>query len=81
MAKERDEPADKVDNIAFTIFATVFGVILICSFAIPVIFGSAGLGALTEDQASQFGGLITVIVIALILGLLLPVIKGYNHKR
>ena len=81
MAKDKDTIEDKVDSISTTVFATVLGVILICSFAIPTILGSAGLGALTEAQQTQYGGLIGVIVIVLILGLLLPVIKGYNSKR
>lgn len=81
MAKKEDSFSEKVDNISGTIFAAVLGVILICSFAIPTILGSAGLGALTESQAETYGGLIGVVVIVLIIGILLPIIKGYNNKR
>lgn len=81
MAKDKDSLEDKVDSISSTLFATVFGVILLCSFAIPVILGDAGLGALTAAQESKYGGLIGVIVIVLILGLILPIIKGYNRAK
>ena len=82
MAKaEKDGLEEKVDSITFTIVSTVFGVILLCSFAIPVILGDAGLGALTAAQDAKYGGLIGVIVIVLILGLILPIVKGYNKSK
>ena len=77
---EKQQP-DKIDASLMTIVSAVLSVVLICSFAIPVITGSAGLGALSEDNLKQYGGLISIIVIVLIFGLIIPIVRGYNSNR
>lgn len=78
MAKSEDE--DKITLSLNTIIAAVLSVVLICSFAIPVIMGDAGIGGLSEALRGKFGGLIEVIVIVLIIGLIIPIVRGYNSK-
>lgn len=72
---------DRIDTIVITIMAAVIGIVLLCSFAIPTIFGTAGLGALTDAQNSEYGGLIKIIVIVLIFGLIIPIVRGYNSRQ
>ena len=72
---------DRIDSTMITIISAVIGVIMICSFAIPVITGSAGLGALTDSQLDKYGGLVGVIVIVLIIGLIIPIVRGYNSGK
>lgn len=79
MAKQESE--DKITTSLNTIMAAVLSVVLICSFAIPVIMGSAGVGGLTEAWNSKFGGLIEVVVIVLIIGLIIPIVRGYNSNK
>jgi len=77
---EKQQP-DKIDASLMTIVAAVLSVVMICSFAIPVITGSAGLGALSAANLSKYGGLIELIVIVLIFGLIIPIIRGYNSNK
>lgn len=79
MAKRDSE--DKIDASLFTIMGAVLSVVMICSFAIPVILGPAGLGALSEGALSKYGGLIEVVVIVLIIGLIIPIVRGYNSTK
>ena len=72
---------DRIDRTMMTIIAATLAVVLICSFAIPTITGASGLGALTDAQNSQYGGLISVVVIVLIIGLIIPIVRGYNNKQ
>lgn len=77
---EKQQP-DKIDASLMTIVSAVLSVVLICSFAIPVITGSAGLGALTNANLAKYGGLIELIVIVLIFGLIIPIVRGYNSNK
>jgi hypothetical protein len=77
---EKQQP-DKIDASLMTIVAAVLSVVMICSFAIPVITGTAGLGALSAANLSKYGGLIELIIIVLIFGLIIPIIRGYNSNK
>lgn len=77
---EKQQP-DKIDATLMTIVAAVLAVVMICSFAIPVITGSAGLGALSAANLSKYGGLIELIIIVLIFGLIIPIVRGYNSNK
>lgn len=77
---EKQQP-DKIDASLMTIVAAVLSVVLICSFAIPVITGSAGLGALSNANLAKYGGLIELIIIVLIFGLIIPIVRGYNSSK
>lgn len=77
---EKQQP-DKIDASLMTIVSAVLSVVLICSFAIPVITGSAGLGALSNSNLAKYGGLIELIVIVLIFGLIIPIVRGYNSNK
>jgi len=77
---EKQQP-DKIDASLMTIVAAVLSVVMICSFAIPVITGSAGLGALSAANLTKYGGLIELIIIVLIFGLIIPIIRGYNSNK
>lgn len=77
---EKQQP-DKIDASLMTIVAAVLSVVLICSFAIPVITGSAGLGALSSGNLDKYGGLIELIIIVLIFGLIIPIVRGYNSNK
>lgn len=75
------EKGDRLDHILMTIMSATIGVIMLCSFAIPTITGSAGIGALVGDNATKYGPLLGVVVIILIIGLIIPIIRGYNAKQ
>ena len=77
---EKQQP-DKIDASLMTIVSAVLSVVLICSFAIPVITVSAGLGALSSGNLAKYGGLIELIVIVLIFGLIIPIVRGYNSNK
>lgn len=77
----KSESDDKITSSLNTIMAAVLSVVLICSFAIPVIMGSAGVGGLSSDWYDKYGGLIEVVVIVLIIGLIIPIVRGYNSGK
>lgn len=67
---------DRVDGLITTIVGAVLGLILICSFAIPTVTDQ--IGNLTADQADQYGSLLGLVLIFMIIGLILYVIRRYN---
>lgn len=76
------EKEDEIDRTVKVILGATIGVILLCSFALPVITGSAGIGALVGiEGAEQYKALIGVVATVLIIGLILPIVHGYNARK
>lgn len=76
------EKEDGLDRTVNTIMAATIGVILLCSFALPVITGGAGIGALVGiEDADTYKSLIGVVAIVLIIGLIIPIVRGYNSRK
>lgn len=75
------QSGDKIDATLMTIISAVLGVIMICSFALPTIMGSAGIGAISGETYAQYRPLISVIGTVLIIGLIIPIVRGYNSNK
>lgn len=75
-----NDGSDKIDITLNTILCAVLGVIFICSFALPTIVGQAGLGAIAGDAYASYRPLISVVGIVLIIGLIIPIVRGYNSR-
>lgn len=76
------EKEDGLDRIIMTILGATIGVVLLCTCAIPVITGEAGIGALVNIEGGDtYKALIGVVVIMLIIGLIIPIVRGYNKSR
>lgn len=70
---------DRITSTLMTIVSVVLGICIICSFAIPTV--TAQIGMLSDAENAKYGALIGVTVICMIMGLILVVIRGYNHKE
>lgn len=73
---------DPIDKITMTIVSATLGAILLCSFALPTIFGDAGIGGLDiGDKTDTFKTLLATVGIVLVMGLIIPIVRGYNRDR
>ena len=70
------EKPDRIDTIVNATTAAVIGVILLCSFAIPIIVQQ--VGGMTGDSA-QYGDLVLTVIIFLVIGLLISLIRFFNR--
>ena len=69
------EKPDRIDTIVNATTAAVIGVILLCSFAIPIIVQQ--VGGMTGDSA-QYGDLVLTVIIFLVIGLI-SLIRFFNR--
>ncbi len=70
------EKPDRIDTIVNATTAAVIGVILLCSFAIPIIVQQ--VGGMTGDSA-QYGDLVLTVIIFLVIGLIISLIRFFNR--
>ena len=70
------EKPDRIDTIVNATTAAVIGVILLCSFAIPIIVQQ--VGGMTGDRA-QYGDLVLTVIIFLVIGLIISLIRFFNR--
>jgi len=70
------EKPDRIDTIVNATTAGVIGVILLCSFAIPIIVQQ--VGGMTGDS-SQYGDLVLTVIIFLVIGLIISLIRFFNR--
>lgn len=70
------EKPDRIDTIVNATTAAVIGVILLCSFAIPIIVQQ--VGGMTGDSA-QYGDLVLTVIIFLVVGLIISLIRFFNR--
>lgn len=70
------EKPDRIDTIVNATTAAVVGVILLCSFAIPIIVQQ--VGGMTGDSA-QYGDLVLTVIIFLVIGLIISLIRFFNR--
>lgn len=75
-----DDKGDKIDVTLNVVLAATLGVIFICSFALPTIVGPAGLGAIAGEAYASYRPLISVVGMVLIIGLIIPIVRGYNSR-
>lgn len=74
---------DKLDGVLITIISATLGVVMLCSFALPTIFGDAGIGGLTDlgDKTESIKSTLSVVAIVLVVCLIIPIVRGYNQRR
>lgn len=70
------EKQDRIDTIVNATTAAVVGVILLCSFAIPIIVQQ--VAGMTGDSA-QYGDLVLTVIIFLVIGLIISLIRFFNR--
>lgn len=70
------EKPDRIDTIVNATTAAVVGVILLCSFAIPIIVQQ--VGGMTGDSA-EYGDLVLTVIIFLVIGLIISLIRFFNR--
>lgn len=70
------EKPDRIDTIVNATTAAVIGVMLLCSFAIPIIVQQ--VGGMTGDSA-QYGDLVLTVIIFLVVGLIISLIRFFNR--
>lgn len=70
------EKPDRIDTFVNATTAAVIGVILLCSFAIPIIVQQ--VGGMTGDSA-QYGDLVLTVIIFLVIGLIISLIRFFNR--
>lgn len=70
------EKPDRIDTIVNATTAAVIGAILLCSFAIPIIVQQAY--SLTGN-ASQYTDIVLTVIIFLVIGLIISLIRYFNH--
>lgn len=70
------EKPDRIDTLVNATTAAVVGVILLCSFAIPIIVQQ--VGGMTGDSA-EYGDLVLTVIIFLVIGLIISLIRFFNR--
>lgn len=75
--------ADKDGTVMMskTIISAVVGVIILCSFAIPTIIDQVtALSVNYADASKEYGDMIKMTILFLIVGLILFIVRSYNNS-
>lgn len=72
---------DNTNMMVKTIISGVVGVIILCSFAIPTVFDQlTTLSTTYADAYKEYGDMIKLTILFLIIGLLLFIVRSYNNS-
>ena len=73
--------ADRIDGLVTTILAAVVGMVLLCSFALPLI--ATEIQKIANSEVTEIAGyadLFWMIPLFLVIGILLFLIRRFNRE-
>lgn len=71
---------ENTDMMVKTIISAVVGVIILCSFAIPTIIDQVSALTLSyADAGKEYGDLIKLTILFLVVGLILFIVRNFNN--